>query len=177
MQWQSFCGTEHSSPSMLRSCHRVCCRSLPEMFWLRRANTGVAPLQPPPAGRCGSAWTEDDWYADWWYENSADWSSDWSWSDDSSWNWPSNVPFPPPTQQLMQGSTSSSSAAKAAPIVPQAPPQTAAAIIARPPGLSRSDRIANQSILHWKLLCPRVAESVWGGGHRRGTPSQAAASP
>ena len=32
-----------------------------------------------------SAWTEDDWSVDWWYDDSYDWSSDWSWYDDSSW--------------------------------------------------------------------------------------------
>ena len=88
------------------------------------------------------AWTEDDWYGDWWSDDSGDWSSDWSWTDDSSWNWPSDVPFPPSTQPIAQNSATSS-AAKAAPA--QAQLQTAAAVIASPPGLNRSDQTSNNS--------------------------------
>ena len=94
-------------------------------------------------------WTENDWYGDWCYDDSGDWSSDWSWTEDSSWNWPSDVPFPPPAQPIAQiaQSPASSSAAKPAPIVSQVQPQTAAAVIASPPGLNRSDQVANESLI------------------------------
>ena len=96
-----------------------------------------------------SAWTEDDWSVDWWYDDGCDWSSDWSWYDDSLWQWPVEyqAALPPPPQMIAP----QAAAAKAASIAPQAPaPHTAAAVIAGPPGLaplSPSDQIANDSLI------------------------------
>ncbi|CAE7309096.1 unnamed protein product [Symbiodinium sp. CCMP2592] len=51
------------------------------------------------------SWTEDDWYGDWWYDDSHDWSQEWSWYDDSSWqtaDWPqqAQLALPPPAQPI-----------------------------------------------------------------------------
>ena len=95
-------------------------------------------------------WTEDNWHADWWYDDSHDWSSDWLWCTDSSWHAPDwttedhQAVLPLPSQSILP---QASSAAKAAPIARHAPPQTVSTVIAVSPVLAGTGQVVNEGFI------------------------------